>query len=189
MLRLDDLRAQVSPELLIGILVAAVLLFALGGYLYGIKPSLLEYQRLREKRSAVSTGPEFDPEVKRVAIATHEARVGTLRDELYGGSSRVPARQIEAFVIDSLNRIAERRAVELVSVKPGAFGDVLSFEELPYDVRVQGGYFDLYDWLRDVETQLRPMVVKQFAMRPERESSLLALELRLVAYRAKKDSS
>jgi len=58
------------------------------------------------------------------------------------------------------------------------------FGELPYDVRVQGNYFPLFDWLQDVEDELRPMLVKEFRMDRSGPSSLVSLELRLVAYRA-----
>ena len=62
-------------------------------------------------------------------------------------------------------------------------------DELPYEVEVSGGYLDLFRWLRDAESELRPMVVKSFEMAKEPEGAGVHLKLRLVAYRAPESRS
>ena len=96
----------------------------------------------------------------------------------------LPPEQMEAYVIDRLAALSERRDLHLVGVKPGEPGSLLMFEELPYDVEVVGSYFALHDWLHAVEEELRPMVVKRFEMRPaRRDGREVALDVRLVSYR------
>lgn len=183
-LDLEALRDQVRPESLV------LLAGALGGlavvalFLYGVKPPLAEYRALRVERSTAELGAASDADSASAAIAAAQTELGRLREELYGGAARVPLRQIQAFVIDSLDQIAERHAVELIGITPGEVSAVLMFEELPYEVHVVGGYFDLFAWLREVETRLAPMVVKEFSMQREARSDRVELELALVAYRA-----
>ena len=57
------------------------------------------------------------------------------------------------------------------------------FDELLYNVDVEGGFFALYDWLQEVEGALRPMAVKIFEMTGTNESERVKLNLRLVPYR------
>ncbi len=52
---------------------------------------------------------------------------------------------------------------------------------------VAGDYFSLFDWLQDVEQELIPMVTKGFEIARRGES--VTLELRLVAYKARKAES
>lgn len=181
---LHELRAQVRPESATWLVGALGGIAVLGALLYGVKPSLREYQALRAERSAAELGAASDADAAAAEIDAAQTQLAALREELYGGAARVPLRQIQSFVIDSLDQIAARHAVELVGITPGELKPVLMFEELPYEVHVIGGYFDLYAWLRDVETQLSPMVVKEFTMQREARSERVELELRLVAYRA-----
>ncbi len=57
------------------------------------------------------------------------------------------------------------------------------FEEVPFEVEIVGGYFSLYDWLRDVEAELGPMVVKQYRISSE-ERDLTRMSLTMVSYRS-----
>ena len=90
---------------------------------------------------------------------------------------------MESHVIDVLDRISARHGIDLVSVVPGEKAEVLMFEELPYDVEVRGEYFRLFDWFREVERELHPMVVKRFELAAGAEPDVIPLTLRLVAYR------
>lgn len=180
----DEFTQKTRPETLLGVAVAGVALVALAGYLYLLKPSIATYRELAQERARALTRAEaatIDP----AALQDAERAVAQLRERLAGGAWDVPREQMEAYVIEALDRISVRHDVELESVKPGAAGEVLMFDELPYDVRVLGGYFELFEWFRDVETELRPMVTKQFEMQTGEGKSSVALQLRLVAYRAR----
>ena len=164
--------------------VLLVLMVGLGGYLYLIKGSLLEYRELRQSRGDASA--ELDIQVRATdpeLIRAMEGRVARHRDRLYGGAAGVSRREMESYVIDTLDRISMRHDVELASVTPSDTSSVLMFEELPYDVEVSGAYFRLFEWFRDAESELRPMVVKAFSIKKNGSETALAMDLRLVAYR------
>ncbi len=183
MRQLEELRRQVRPEALLAVGAALVVMLGLSSWLYLLKPAVGRYQALVEKHEATVGGMQADPDGDTAAITSLEQELESLRDQLYGTTGRVPQRQIEAHVVDSLHRLAEQRAIELVGVKPGQPSPVLMFEELPYDVDVAGPYRSLYAWLADVESELRPMVVKQFSLEPDPGTPRVKLGLRLVAYR------
>ena len=90
---------------------------------------------------------------------------------------------MESYIVDRLDSISAVHDVELVGVTPGAAEEVLMFDEVPYDVEVEGDYFALFRWLREVERELRPMVVKEFNIRPLSKSEAVTMKLRLAAYR------
>jgi Tfp pilus assembly protein PilO len=95
---------------------------------------------------------------------------------------------MESFVIDALDRVSVRHDVKLESVTPGTVTQVVMFTELPYQVQVTGNYFSLFEWFRDVENELRPMVVKNFEMEKGRGSERIEMSLQIVAYRAEDET-
>ena len=122
-------------------------------------------------------------------VETKHRVVEELRTRLYGGSSAVPLREMESYVIQTLDRISARHDVELVGVRPREIGQVLMFDELPYDVEVTGSYLRLWDWLRAIETELRPMVVNSYELSRTQSADPVSLTLRLVAFRAREPAS
>ncbi len=183
---LDRLARQVRPEALSVGAVAVLGLLVLASYLYVLKLPLAEYRGLLRDRATAAVGirAEGDEPVLPALVALGE-KVGQLRDRLYGGSSSVPLREMESYVIQTLDRISARHGVELMGVRPREVGRVLMFDELPYDVEVAGSYPRLWGWLQDVETELRPMVVNSYELERKRTEDPVSMTLRLVAYRGR----
>jgi hypothetical protein len=167
--RLDTLLQDIEPRTIAGASAALLLVWLLAGVLYGIKPAWEELAELTSRYDlALETqrgaeGPGPGPE-----LAALDAEVASLRDALYGGSARVPRTRIESFVVESLDRLSGRHGVSLRSITPDEPSSIWRFEELPYDVTVEGSYFAIHRWIYDVEQELRPMVLKQFQIHPAR---------------------
>ena len=181
---IDELIRTVEPRTFALAGVALFLLFVLAGSLYVIKPAWIEYSQLKQTRELERETFLLDSGEAASSIASIQEHVDLLRTQLYGGAAGVPRRQIESFVVDSLDQISSRHGVQLLGITPDQPATAWMFEELPYEVKVQGSYFAIHRWLRDVEEELRPMVVKQFQLSPTRNDSDVILELRVVAYRA-----
>lgn len=167
--------------------IAAVALLVIGsaaGVLYGIKPAWAIHQELAEEHFRANAERAGNPLVATDAIETIEQDIVTLRDQLYGNAAGIPDSEIESFVVDSLDQISSRHGVSLLAITPGVTGSIWMFDELPYEVRVEGTFFSVHEWLHDVEEALRPMVVKRFAISPNRSETGVVLDLRVVAYRA-----
>lgn len=179
---LERLTRQLRPEAWPAVIGTAIGLSLLAGWLYGIRPGWLRYRELSSSPVALAdvlaraAGNES-------AVAALEDELRALRDRLYGTSTALPLEQLESHVIDRLDRLCAERDIQLVSVTPGNPDRILSFDEFPYDVDVRGRYFSLYDWLRSVEHELRPLIVKQFALSGGRPDGSVQMNLRLVSYR------
>ena len=181
---------QLAPDAWIAAAGGTIVGVALAGHLFVLKPALDHYGELEQEQLATSA--EIDTERGRadpVAVATLTSEVEDLRDRVGGGAGQVPLTQMESYVINALDRVSVRHDVKLESVTPGTVQEVLMFTELPYDVQVTGSYFSLFEWLRDVETELRPMVVKSFEMKKGKSSEQILMSLELVAYRGTEEQT
>lgn len=188
--RLDGLLRQLRLEAWIALLTTTLVLALLGASLYLVKPSWLRFRELATGSGAQALA-ELDErsQANASAIATLDGEISRLRGELFGGSAELPPEQMESFIIDRLEALSVQRGVRLVGVTPGDVGEVLMFQELPYDVEVHGGYFALHDWLFAVERELRPLVVKRFELKGRSREAEVALKVRLVSYRAQEESA
>ncbi len=181
---LDRWLRQLRPEGWIALMAAVAVLTVLAVYLYLLKPSVSRYRELAGIWSPVALESAQDNAASNERrMEELEAEIEALRGRLYGRTSTLPLEQMESHVIAQLDAISRRQRVQLVSVTPGAIGQVLMFDELPYDVDVRGDYFALFDWLRAVEDELRPMVVKRFQLAEDARTQRISMTLRLVSYR------
>ena len=183
---LDRLVRLVRPEAMSLAALGLVALGTIAAYVYVLKQPLTEYRGLLRHRAGASIGLRTEgEEPAAVALVSLRREVEELQQRLYGGPSSVPLREMESYVIQTLDRISARHRVELVGVRPLAIGEVLMFDELPYEVEVTGSYMRLWDWLRDMEADLRPMVVNSYELERRTNATSVSLKLRLVAYRAR----
>ena len=130
--------------------------------------------------------------------ATHDRgefsdKIVELRDEvraleqlLHGDLAGLPEKEVEAYVVGRLQAISWRNRVDLVGVEPGDGEDVETFREVLFRVRLNGDYFDLYSWLRDLGQELGFIVIKQYEMSPinqNEQNPRLEAVLTIAAYR------
>lgn len=164
------------------VLVAAFGLTAAAGWLYVLKKPQAELvaaeDALFELRRAHPAGESVD-----ARIAAVQAEVDALSSELVGGGPALAANEMVAFVIGRLDRLAREQRVQLVSVEPGDVAPVFEFDEIPFHVEVEGGYFRLVAWLHEAERELGPMIVKSFDITPAQGDALRRMRLTMVSYR------
>jgi Tfp pilus assembly protein PilO len=187
---LEGLLRTLRPEIALAAMLACAGLTLLAGHLYLVRPAQAKLHELD------ATGPQATLEgvmtelnEGNLALAALEPELEDLRDRLYGGPSALPPEKIESYIIERLDGISGRHAIELVSVKPGDAKEVLMFDEIVYEVEVKGEYFSLVAWLRELEQELRPMVVNEFNLKPELKGRLVGMKLRLASYRPRGGSA
>lgn len=183
---MDQILEQIPPRVLMIMLSGALVIAVLASHSYLFKGQLAELVRLRGLKSESETAVTAQQAaVREGELSIVERDVEALQARLYGRGPRPGSSQMVAHIIARLDQISARRSVSLDSVKPGHQSEVLSYTEVPFDVQVQGDYFDLFAWLQDAEVELRPLVVKQFELSPSSGGgSLLHMKLRVVSYRA-----
>jgi Tfp pilus assembly protein PilO len=181
---LEPLLRGVRPESLLAAMAALAGLTLLAGYLYVLRPSIQSLAALESGDSrATLDSLQLEFAENAAAITTSEAELTTLRSRLFAGPADLPPEKAESYIVDRLNRISGNHAIALLSVRPGEAKRVLMFDELLYEVEVEGEFFSLVAWLRELEQELRPLVVNEFDMKPQARGARVGMKLRLASYR------
>jgi hypothetical protein len=187
---LEALLRSARPESLLTAMLALAGLTLLAGHLYVLRPSIDALAAL-ESGDSQATLDSLETEFAEngAAMTVAEGEMETLRSDLFGGPADLPAEKAESYIIDRLDRISGRHDVELLSVRPGAAKQVLMFDELLYEVEVEGEFFALVAWLRELEQELRPLVVNEFGMKPQTQGTRVGMRLQLASYRPRGELS
>lgn len=174
--------ARIEPRVLLLLMAGILAILMLEGWLL-LRAPLADYRRMQGERAAL-VRPQAEPARLQAQIGLIEGELAALTHKLQGQGTQLPVEQMVVSIIDRLDRIAARRGVRLDSVRPGATRQVLMFDEVSSDIKVTGRYQALFEWLRDTEDELGPLVVTQFSMKlTDAASGTLALNLKLAAYR------
>lgn len=162
---MHPLLINTPPRTVILLMVSMALLAMAALASYVVWPEYKDYRKsltsLRLLENVAAKGDTLERE-----MADLQGRVESLNHQLHGDMVNLPRNQMESFIIGRLQGISWRNHVELLSVTPGMGGKVQVFEEVLFNVRVSGDYFDLYQWLRDMREELGYVVVKQFNITP-----------------------
>ena len=175
------LQQQVQPRMLAIVLISLVLLIIIAGYLYVIKKPL---QALRQSEKTLylldnelQTGVPLESQ-----IVSYQKLVEQLGKDLKGTGPQLPLNQMIASIIGQLDIIADHHKVKLISIKPGITEQIFTFQVLPFYVELSADYFSLYNWLRELEKELGPILIKKFKLRKEGKSKQRSMSLTLVSY-------
>src|SRR5260370_32405217 len=122
---------------------------AFEGWFLALRARLSEYRRLAATRESLTEAV--------AKSATQQGELGRLTAELKELSDRLsgelhapaPEDQLAVSLMTELDHAAARKGLTLTSVKPGARRQVLSFDEIAFEVSAQGQYLLLCEWLLD----------------------------------------
>lgn len=186
---MESFLANTPPRTLLLLLISGALLAVTATATYGVWPDYREYRKslttLRLLENVATRGDTLGREMSDL-----QGRVDALNHQLHGDMIDLPRNQMESFIIGRLQGISWRNHIELLSVTPGMGGRMQVFEEVLFNVRVSGDYFDLYRWLQEMREELGYVVVKQFNISPGPsgdEVQRLVATFTIVSYREAKD--
>ena len=168
---------------LILLLVGAVLLAPITTY--AVWPQLRDYRAASDSQQTLAAAMANEDELI-ARLDTLRDEVATLEKRLHGDTANLPPKQVGAYIIGRLQAISWRNRVQLVGVQPMEGNEIDAFQELLFDVRINGDYFDLHNWLRDLSDELGFVVIKHYRMSPadnKRPAPTLAAELTIASYR------
>ncbi len=120
-------------------------------------------------------------------LAQFHRDIDLLQRRLHGDMASLPEKEIEAYVIGKLQRISWQNNVQLVGIEPSAGATIESFHEILFRVSLAGDYFDMYQWLQDVSSELGFVLIRQYEMKPMENLSQnprLSVKLTMATYRA-----
>jgi Tfp pilus assembly protein PilO len=175
--------ARVNPRLLLGLMILIVGLVIFEGWLLLQQP-MAEYQKLKSSRELMSLSIS--------SVPSQQGELSLLVAELRQVSARLtgqfrspqPDSQIAALVMAELDHSAEQFGVTLSGIRPGPHRAVLSFEETSFEVRAQGNYLKLCQWLMDFERTLgHSATISEVTMKAAGDGRVILLNLKLGLYR------
>lgn len=156
---------------------------ALEGWLLVLRQPFNVYRELSAARESLRAIDDMTA-AQRVEQQRASLRTKQLAERLSAELDAPSEEQLTVALMRRLDQAAGREGVRLTSLKPGARRQVLSFEELSFDVGAQGKYLPLCHWLLDFEQSLGKFAtVTDFTMRSVDGGRQVALNLRLALYR------
>ena len=187
---MQDFFENAEPRTVAMMLVGIVLLVVAVEVTYLLWPQVKTYRELSASHQlleqTVTSGDSLSAQLEKI-----DNEVQDLSRQLHGDMARLPAKQMESFVIGRLQKVSWATEVELLSVQPGSGKQVQNFRESLFEVRLNARYHDFFEWLQTVNDELGYIVVKKFEIRSDQNNVLanpkLSLALTLVSYRMVQD--
>jgi len=169
---------------IISALLGLVIVAALLSYL--LLPQVKVYRNALNARvvllQVVATGDQMEVDLRRL-----KEEINQLEKRLHGDAANLPAQQMEAYILGQLQRAAWRNRVELMGVSPKQGNKVDRFGEMLFELKMAGGYFDVFNLLADLGRELGFVVVKFYRMTPQSHTEgepLINVDMTIAAYRA-----
>lgn len=187
---MQDFIENAEPRVVAMMLIGIVLLVSIVEITYLLWPQVKSYRTLHASHQVLEQAVTSDDSLSN-QLQKIDAEVQDLSHQLHGDMARLPAKQMESFVIGRLQKVSWATAVELLSVQPGSGRQVQNFRESLFEVKLNARYHDFFEWLQTVNHELGYIVVKKFEIRPDERDALqdpeLSLILTLVSYRMVQD--
>ncbi len=161
---------------------AAIFLMLTAFAVFVIQPM---YERHESVHLELGSLRELDDSGPPASLKPLEAAVTDYERTLLGELQNVPTRQLESHIIAALQSSAWQSQINLVTVEPLETPEGLPYQEIAFRLEVEGRYFNLSDWVRQVTTSLGYVVFKEYALKVDKEGQdpLLSGRVLLAAYR------
>ena len=120
-----------------------------------------------------------------LGIEPLEEEVRQLELELQGDLQNLPIKQLESHIISALQGASWQYDVNLVTIEPRTEDLELPYQELTFQLQLEGGYFGLDRWMQAVSDQLGYVVFKEYALKVKEPGlePVLSARVLLSAYR------
>jgi Tfp pilus assembly protein PilO len=176
--------SRIRPQVLLLAMILIASAAAFEGWYLVLRRPLAEYRQLAATRESLAAALEASAN-RQGELSRLTAELKELSDRLAGElRASAPDDQLAVSLMTELDHAAARKGVTLTSVKPGARRQVLSFDEVTFDVGAQGKYLLLCEWLLDFEVTLgRSATITDFTMRSTQEDGQVGLTLKVALYR------
>ncbi|MFK8030343.1 MAG: hypothetical protein AB8G18_08880 [Gammaproteobacteria bacterium] len=168
-----------------GLLASGLTLFFAALVSYVLIPQYKSYAAELKAHDALPSMPVDSSQLESILQEKDNEIVKRAR-LMHGDMASLPIREVEAFVIDRLQKIAWTHSVMLEGVKPEAGDRIEPFSEVLFRLDISGQYADLFEWLQALKKELGFIVIKEYRMsRFTQESTdpVLRVQLTIASYR------
>lgn len=119
------------------------------------------------------------------SLAPLEQEIARYERELLGDMHGIPLKQLEAHIIGALQHNVWSSEVDLLTIEPQENSSAAPHEEIAFRLEISGTYFNLADWMEQVNQQLGFVVIKEYTFVGKRDAPdpILNARVLLAAYR------
>ncbi|MCU7922711.1 MAG: type 4a pilus biogenesis protein PilO [Candidatus Thiodiazotropha sp. (ex Dulcina madagascariensis)] len=177
---------ETSDPRMVGMMLGATVLLSSAVLIaYLLWPQIKAFSAVKESHNimlnVVNSSDGLEQQIVKV-----KTEVDSLAHQLHGDMAKLPAKQLESYIIGRLQKISWEADVELISVKPGVGQRVQMFQESLFEVEIHAGYFNFFNWLQTIGRELGFIVVKKYEINvqgKELHDPKLKIALTMVSYR------
>ena len=153
---------------------------------YLITPKYKQYHNLSLNLNMLERQVNKDDDVQS-AIASLSGEIELAKRQLKGDMANLPEKEMESYIIGVLQNISWDNKINLIGVKPAKGSEIHIFQELLFNVKLSGDYFDLYNWFIEIRKNLGFIVVKKLNISPIRNqesNEQLLMDLTIASYKS-----
>ncbi len=153
---------------------------------YLILPKYKHYHSLSSNLNILEKEAGSDDGIE-AAITSLVDEVELAKRKLKGDMANLPEKEMESYIIGVLQNISWDNKINLIGVKPAKGSEIHIFQELLFNVKLSGDYFDLYNWFVEIRENLGFIVVKKLNISPvnsREENSQLLMDLTIASYKS-----
>ena len=168
------------------LLIGITALLLTSSSVYGIWPQVKDMKSglmtRNELRELVTSEEQL--EIQKAGLVQG---IESIRTRLRGDMANLPENKMEAYIIGELQNISWNHEINLIGVKPVEGNQIQMFQEILFNVQISGAYFDLYEWLKDLRSQLGFIVINNLELNliNERDKdALLLMKLTIASYKS-----
>ncbi len=164
------------------VLGSAVLLLLTAAVMFAGKPMYARYDAVDTELDGLRSLAQAPPAL---GVAPLEEEVAELRATLQGDLQNLPIKQLESHIIAALQSTSWQYDVTLITIEPHMEELELPYQELVFQLEIEGAYFGLDSWMQAVSEQLGYVVFKEYSLKVKEPGiePVLSARVRLSAYR------
>lgn len=186
---LSDAINRLEPRQFYTLLGGSLLLLIAAAASYVVLPQFKQLQKQLAANNAL-VPPSLSADDMKEVLRRKDAAIVERARQLRGDMANLPAREIEANVIDRLQNLAWRNDVVLEGVKPVLGQEIDPFQELLFTLELRGRYHALFRWLQQLRKELGSVVIKEYHMtRIDKAGVDPELRVKIVIASYRRDSS
>ncbi len=115
-------------------------------------------------------------------LRSKQNNVHSLLTQLKNESEQRSKGEVIPQVLVALDKISENHDIKLTGVDPLSSKRINSFDQLEFDIRLNGSYKNIFAWLSETESALQPISVERIQIMPSRISGEVSVQMKTISY-------
>ncbi|MFK7794516.1 MAG: type 4a pilus biogenesis protein PilO [Gammaproteobacteria bacterium] len=183
---MNSILSQVDYRTFLLSVVGFVSIVIIGLLTYALKPELKEYNSINSDLVKLERIVKTDNNVAS-SLDKLSQEVESVKYKIKGDMVNLPEKEMEAYILGVLQNISWNHDIKLIGVKPSQGNEIHIFQEILFDVKLSGNYFDLYQWFLALREDLGFIVIKNMNLSPSKTDGAevpLLMDLTIATYKS-----